>query len=99
MVAGVGIGVAGLAGEGILDPVLEVEQGGGVAVAVDAAALEEVDHDLVDDVDVAAELEGVMALGGGEDIGELDAVLVGLGDAGQSVGHAEGDDAGGDAGA
>ena len=28
-------------------------------VAVDAAALEEVDHDLVDDVDVAAELEGV----------------------------------------
>ena len=53
----------------------------------------------MDDVDVAAELEGVAALGGGEDIGELDAVLVGLGNARQSVGHAEGDDAGGDAGA
>ena len=68
---------------------LEVRGGGGVAVAVDTAALEEIDHDLVDEVDVAAELEGVVALGGGEDVGELDAVLVGLGDAGEGVGHAD----------
>ena len=53
----------------------------------------------MDEVDVAAELEGVVAVGGGEDIGELDAVLVRLCNAGQSVGHAEGHDAGGDAGA
>ena len=80
------------------DPVLEVDAVVRVAVAVDAAALEEVDHDFMDDVAVATELEGVTAVGGGEDIGELDAVLIGLRDAGQGVGHAEGDDAGGDAG-
>ena len=99
VIAGVGIGVAWLAGECVLDPVLEVEQGGGVAVAVDAAALEEIDHDLVDEVDVAAELERVTALARGEDIGELDAVLVGFSDTRQSVGHAKGQDAGSDAGA
>ena len=43
-------------------------------------------------------LKRVTAFGGGEDIGDLNAVLVGLGDAGQSVGHAEGDDSGGDTG-
>ena len=98
VVAGVGIGVTGLSCKGVTNPVLEVGQRSGVAVAVDTAALEEIDHDLMDDVDVATELHGVTSLGGGEDVGELDAVLVGLGDAGQSVGHAEGDDAGGDAG-
>ena len=71
---------------------MEVGQRSGFTVAVDTAALEEVDHDLVDEVDVATELERMTTLGGGEDIGELDAVLVGFGDAGQRVRHAEGDD-------
>ena len=62
VIAGVGIGISGLAGEGVANPVLEVGRGVGFAVAVDTAALEEVDHDLVDDVEVAAELEGVTAL-------------------------------------
>ncbi len=44
-------------------------------------------------------LKRVTALARGEDIGELDAMLIGLCDARQSVGHAEGDDARGDAGA
>src|SRR5207302_10539725 len=55
-------------------------------------------HDFVDEIDVATELHGVTSLGGGKDIGELDAVLIGFSDAGQRVGHAEGDDAGSDAG-
>ena len=46
------------------------------------------------EIDVAPELHGVTSLGGGEDVGELDAVLVGFGDTGKCVGHAEGDDAG-----
>ena len=78
--AGVGVGVSGLTAEAVGGPVLKL-LGGGAAVAVDAAALEEIDHDLVDEVDVAAELEGVVAVGGGEDVRDLGAVLVGLGDA------------------
>ena len=54
MIAGIGICIAGLTGVGVADPVLEVGGHGGFTVAVDTATLEEVDHDLVDDVDVAA---------------------------------------------
>src|SRR5260221_129375 len=64
VIASVGIGVTGLTKKGILCPVLEVEHGRRVGIVVDAAALEEIDHDFVDEVDVATSLEGVVTLGG-----------------------------------
>jgi len=41
---------------------LEIQQVGGVTIAVNAAALEEIDHHLMDDVRIAAELQRVPSL-------------------------------------
>ena len=93
VVARSGIRIAGLPGKCILRPVLEVHQRSGSAVAVDAAALEEIDHDLVDDVGIATELERVMAADGGEDIRDLRPVLIRFRNTWQRVRHAIGDQA------
>ncbi len=53
----------------------------------------------MDEVDVATELEGVVTVGHGENVRELDAVLIRLSDAGQSVGHAVGGNTHADRGA
>ena len=91
VVAGIGIGVARLALEGVRNPVGELGRVVRVAVAIQAAALVEVDHHLVNIVDIAAEFKRVPALCPAQNIGALDAMLVGLGNAGQRIGHAEGD--------
>ena len=97
--AGVGIGVPQLPLECVLNPILEVGGRGRFAVAVEAAALIEVDHYLMHKVHVSAELEAVSALRLGEDIGELKAMLIRFSDARQRVGHTEGDHSGCHAGA
>jgi len=59
--AGVGIGIARLTLERVDDPVLEGIGIVGVAVGVNAASLEEIDHHFVHDVDVSTELECLLA--------------------------------------
>ena len=93
MIAGVRIEVARLALEGVEDPILKLGVDEAVAVPVKAATLEQVDHHFVDIIDIAAEFEGVAALDPAEDIRTLNAMLVRFGDAGQRVGHAEGEHA------
>jgi hypothetical protein len=97
VVASVRIGITGLAAKNVLCPGLEVLRSISPRVAVDSAALEEIDHDLMDQVDVAAELEGVVSMNGVEDVGNLGTVLIRLSDAGQRVGQTVSEDAHADA--
>src|SRR6202012_5449747 len=62
VVPSVSIGIAGLSLKGIENPVLEVGNCRGLAIAVDAAALEEIDHDFVDNVCIAAKLEAMTSM-------------------------------------
>lgn len=89
MRSGEGIGVARLAGKRIRNPVLEFLSSV-AGVAVDTAALEQVDRDFVDKVDVAAELESVAPIHLVEHIGDLVPVLVRLCDTGQGIRHTVG---------
>ena len=78
----------------VLDPVGEVELGGAGVVAEAAVALEEVGDLLVDEVDVDTDLGRVLAAGGGVDVGDLPAVLVGEGAAWEGAGFAVGEEVG-----
>ena len=69
----------------VLDPVGE---GRGAGVAVQSAALIQVDQQLVDQVQVEARFEGVAPADVGERVGDLIPVLVGKRRARQCVGHA-----------